>query len=67
MIFSYPNENDFFTLDTDASNTGMGAIRAILSQEQENTEKVISYYSKTLSAVERRYCVTRQELLAIVN
>ena len=25
-IFSYPNENDFFTLDTDASNTGMGAV-----------------------------------------
>ena len=63
-ILSYPNDNDFFTLDTDASNTGMGAV---LSQEQENTEKVISYYSKTFSAAERRYCVTRRELLAIVN
>ena len=63
-ILSYPNDNDFFTLDTDASNTGMGAV---LSQEQENTEKVISYYSKTFSAAQRRYCVTRRALLAIVN
>ena len=36
-MLSYPNKNDFFTLDTAASNTGMGAVP---SQEQENTEKI---------------------------
>lgn len=44
-ILSYPNDNDFFSLDTDASNTGMGAV---LSQEQENTEKVLVIIAKLL-------------------
>ena len=40
---------------------------ADLSQEQEGRERVIAYYSKTLSPPERNYCITRRELLATVK
>lgn len=53
-----------FILDTDASNHGIGAV---LSQVQDGQERVIAYYSHTLSKEEQRYCVTRRELLAIVE
>ena len=49
----------------DASNTGIGAV---LSQTQEDgAERVIVYASRVLSKAERRYCVTKQELLAVVS
>ena len=63
-ILSYPQEEGMFVIDADASNDGMGAV---LSQVQGGEEKVISYYSKTFSKPERRYCVTRRELLAVVS
>ena len=63
-ILSYANNEGLFILDTYASNNVLGSV---LSQEQNGIEKVISYYSKTFSATERRYCVTRRELLAIVK
>ena len=62
-ILSYPTREDLFILDTDASNSGKGAV---LSQVQNGVEKVICYFSKTFSRSERRYCVTRRELLAVV-
>ena len=40
---------------------------AVLSQKQDGVERVISYYSKSLSKAERNYCVTRRELLAVVS
>lgn len=61
-IMGYPKNDSLFILDTDASNVG-----AVLSQNQNGVERVISYYSKTFSKCERNYCVTRKELLAIVN
>ncbi|KAG5889429.1 hypothetical protein JTB14_032762 [Gonioctena quinquepunctata] len=63
-ILSYPLPKGKFILDTDASNVGLGAV---LSQIQEGQEKVIGYFSKTLSKPERNYCVTRRELLAVVK
>jgi len=63
-ILSFPREEGEFILDTDASNIGIGAV---LSQKQEGKEKVIAYYSRILNKSERNYCVTRCELLAIVN
>ena len=54
-----------FVLDTDASGESIGAV---LSQKsEEGDEKVIAYYSKVLSRTERQYCVTRRELLAVVQ
>ncbi len=63
-ILGYPNPEGLFILDTDASESGMGAV---LQQQQDGQEKVISNFSRCFSKSERRYCVTRRELLAIVE
>ena len=63
-ILTPPDPNLPFVLDTDASDVGMGAV---LSQVGPEGEKVIAYFSKTFNKAERRYCVTRRELLAIVR
>jgi hypothetical protein len=63
-LLSFPKGEGEFILDTDASNIGIGAV---LSQKQEGKEKVIAYYSRVLSKAERNYCVTRRELLAVVD
>ena len=61
---SLPTFYQTFLLDTDASDTGIGAV---LSQLNENgRECVITYASRLLSKPERSYCVTRRELLAVV-
>ena len=52
-----------FTVDADSSNDGIGSV---LIQEQDGQEKVISYYSKCFNKAERRYCMTRKGLLAVV-
>jgi hypothetical protein len=62
-ILGYPTCEDKFIIDCDASNDGMGGI---LSQVQNGTEKVICYFSKAFTKPERRYCVTRRALLAVV-
>ena len=62
-ILTYPTREHFFILDTDASNVGMGFV---LSQVQDGQEKVISYYNKSFNKAERKYCVTRRELLPVV-
>jgi hypothetical protein len=63
-ILAFPQAEGQFLIDTDASDVGVGCV---LSQLQENgDERVIAYGSKTLSKEQRRYCVTRRELLAIV-
>ena len=63
-VLGYPDPALPYILDTDASAVGVGAV---LSQIQEGKERVIGYYSKTLSPPERNYCVTRRELLAVVK
>ena len=63
-ILGYPSSDGLFILDFDASNTGIGAV---LSQFQDGDEKVISYASKILSRTQQNYCVTRRELLAVVE
>ena len=63
-ILSYPRADTPFILDTDASNNAIGAV---LSQCQEGQERVIAYYSRTLSSPEKQYCVTMKELLAVIE
>lgn len=53
-----------FELHTDASDTHIGGA---LMQLMGNDLKPIGYYSKKLSATERKYSVTDREALAIVN
>lgn len=63
-ILGYPLENCQFILDTDASDQATGAV---LSQIQDDREVVIAYFSKTMNIHEQQYCVTRKELLAVVQ
>jgi hypothetical protein len=62
-VLSYPRPDCQFILDTDASDVGIGSC---LSQIQDGEEKVVAYASKALSKCERKYSVTRKELLALV-
>ena len=52
-----------FLLDTDASGVGVGGV---LSQTGPDGERVVAYFSRAFSKAEKRYCVTRRELLAVV-
>jgi len=52
-----------FTLDVDASNWAVGAV---LQQEQDELLMVIGYASKTFTAAEQRYCITRKELAGMI-
>jgi len=63
LILSLPENDGTYILDTDACDTGLGAV---LSQMQSGEEKVIAYASRTMSAAERKYETTRKELLAVV-
>ena len=63
-ILSFPDFSKPFLLDTDASQEGIGAV---LSQISDGNEHVIAYASRTLSKAERKYSVTRKELLAVVT
>ena len=63
-ILAHPDFTKPFILDVDASDKCIGAV---LSQETDDGECVIAYGSRTLTQSERRYCVTRKELLALVT
>jgi len=62
-ILALPTNGEIYFLDTDASDTGLGAV---LSQLQVEEERVIAYASRTLSRSERKYETTNKELLAVV-
>ena len=53
-----------FILDTKASDTAIGGE---LLQLISGVEHVISYGSYTLTSEQRKYCMTRKELLAVLR
>ena len=57
--FNYPNFKKPFTVYTDASNVGVGAVL-------EQDHRPIYFSSKTLSKSERNYSTTKRERLAIL-
>ena len=63
-ILVFPDCSKLFILDTDASQDGIGAV---LSQIHDGAERVVAYASRSMTKAERKYCVTRKELLAVVS
>ena len=70
-VMAYPQDKGgTFILDTDASDTGIGGVLSQLQWNetlQAEVERPIVYASKSLTKTQRRYCVTRRELLAVVT
>ena len=64
-VLAYPDYTKPFTLDTDASDTGIGGV--LSQRDADGKERVIAYASRALSKLERNYCVTGRELLAVVG
>jgi len=62
-ILVAPRDEGEYVLDTDASDHALGAV---LHQKQDGHLKVIAYASRSLTAPERRYCITRREILGVV-
>ena len=62
-ILAFPTETGQYILDTDASNFGLGGV---LSQIQNDQERVVAYCSRALRPSQRRYCTTKREMLAAV-
>jgi hypothetical protein len=62
-VVSIPQQEGLMVLDTDASQTALGAI---LHQWQDGELKVIGYASRVLQKAEQSYCTTRSELAAMV-
>ena len=63
-ILSYPDFTLPFILQTDASDTAIGAI---LSQSHDGCETVICYWSRQLTKPERNYSTIEREALAAVS
>lgn len=62
-ILRSPDFSKTFTIQCDASDTGLGGV---LTQEINNEEVVIAFCSRSMSRTERNYCVTQRELLALI-
>jgi hypothetical protein len=63
-VISYRQPAKTFTIDTHAANVG---ISVVVSQVQDGQERVMAYYSKTLTTADRSYCITQRNLLAVVT
>jgi len=62
-VLCYSDFSKPFSLETDASIKGLGAI---LSQHSDGTHHPVVYASWALTPQEKRYAVTELEILAVV-
>ncbi|KHJ41623.1 hypothetical protein D918_08270 [Trichuris suis] len=64
-VLQLPDFSVPFILDTDVSDTAIGAV---LSQtDVQGREHPVAFASRTLTRPDRRYCVTRREMLAVIT
>lgn len=63
-VLTSPDFNKQFTIQTDASDTGLGAV---LTQGDGPDERVISYMSMKLTSPQRKYSTTEKECLAVIE
>lgn len=62
-VLANPDFSRQFCIQTDASDTGIGAV---LTQGELDDERVISYYSQKLSDAQKKYHTTEKECLAVI-
>ena len=63
-VLAFPLEDGgSFLMDCDASGCAIGCV---LSQYQDNQERVIAYGSHTLNQAQQNYCTTKRELYSVV-
>ncbi|MEL7181406.1 MAG: reverse transcriptase domain-containing protein, partial [Pseudomonadota bacterium] len=63
-LLAHPDYNSPFIVDTDASNTQLGAV---LSNVIDGVERPLVYASRVLSKTECQYATTKREALAVVQ
>ena len=60
-----PNHDKTFSLHTDASYVGLGAL--LTQKDDTNLNKPVAYYSRKLIEREQNYTATEIELLGVVE
>ena len=63
-VLAHPDYNSPFIVDTDASNTQLGAV---LSNVVDGVERPLVFASRVLSKTECQYATTKREALAVVQ
>jgi len=63
VTLAYPQPDQTFVLNTDASDVAVGAI---LSATVDGVERPIAFFSQVMNSAQRNYCLTRRELLAVI-